>query len=226
MNEHQTPWSQKIPEIIVDSRETASGIIELLEQRELFEIKVEQLEVGDYVIADLCIERKTGPDFERSLEEGRLFKPLLMLRRACRRRALILEGSLPGSIPKRGVEGAIARIAAGLQSPILYTKNGTDTVMTLQRLALQLYGLTTSSFHSPARGLRTDFAFHQIYVLAGIPGIGLRRAQTLIGSFGSLRKVMNASRADLLAVAGIGPVQAETIEQLSLFDKKQCLGER
>jgi ERCC4-type nuclease len=149
-----------------------------------------------------------------------------MLRRSCRRRALILEGALPGRIPKRGAEGAIARIAAGLQIPILYTKNVSDTVMTLQRLALQLYGFTTSSFHSPARGVRTDFAFHQMYVLAGIPGIGLRRAQILIESFGSLRKVMNASREELLKVAGIGPVQAETIEKLSLFDRKRMDFER
>jgi ERCC4-type nuclease len=226
VNGFLTPWSEKVPEIIVDTREKASGVIELLEQLETFEIKVEQLEVGDYVVADLCIERKTGSDFERSLEEGRLFKQLLMLRRSCRRRALILEGALPGRIPKRGAEGAIARIAAGLQIPILYTKNVSDTVMTLQRLALQLYGFTTSSFHSPARGVRTDFAFHQMYVLAGIPGIGLRRAQILIESFGSLRKVMNASREELLKVAGIGPVQAETIEKLSLFDRKRMDFER
>jgi len=212
------PWSEHQPRIIVDSRESRSGIIALLEEREIFEIAIEQLEVGDYIIADLCVERKTGPDFVESLKTGRLFRQLMLLRRAYKRRALLIEGPIPADSPKRAVEGAIVRITAGLQIPILNSTSLSDTVSILQRATLQLYGFTTSSFHSPPRGARTDYAFHQLYVLAGIPGIGLERGRRLVAHFGSLRGVMNASREELLEVVGIGPIQAETIAELVSYD--------
>jgi ERCC4-type nuclease len=215
----KVPWTEQVPSIFIDSRETASGIPQLLVEREILDVKVQQLEIGDYIIADLCIERKTGDDFEKSLMDGRLFRQLLLLKRAFRRRSLIIEGKFSGTIPTRGVAGAIIRISAGLQIPILYSKDPVDTVAMLQRAALQLYGFTTSSFHSPLRSARTDYPFHQVYVLAGIPGIGVHRARRLIENFGSLRQVMNASRDQLAAVEGIGPVQAELIEKLSLYDR-------
>lgn len=51
------------PTIVVDDRERSSGIVELLDESGLFEIKVERLDIGDYLIADLVIERKTANDF-------------------------------------------------------------------------------------------------------------------------------------------------------------------
>ena len=48
-----------------------------------------------------------------------------------------------------------------------------------------------------------------------IPGIGVKRRDLLLSTFGSVRRLLAASRDDLSAVPGIGPVLAETIyEQL------------
>lgn len=217
---YRTPWSESVPFIIVDSHEVASGIVPILESRELFEVRVERLEVGDFALADLCIERKTGADLVASIEDGRLFKQLLLLRRTYKRRLLLIEGDIPSApIAKRAVQGALVRISAGLQIPILFSKSLDDTVSLLHRAALQLYGFTSAQFHSLKAPSNADLQFHQSYVLAGIPGIGVHRARQLIEHFGSLKHILSATRAELAAVPGTGEVQAERIERLANYRK-------
>ena len=56
--------------IIVDHREVQSGIVNYLEKDNLFVIGKNQLSCGDYLIGDLVVERKTGPDLFKSLADG------------------------------------------------------------------------------------------------------------------------------------------------------------
>jgi DNA excision repair protein ERCC-4 len=84
--------------IIVDDREKASGIVELLEKRNI-EVSLERLRYGDYYIQpDWVIERKTALDFNQSIVDGRLFKQIARLKRFYDRIFLLIEGN-PFQIP-------------------------------------------------------------------------------------------------------------------------------
>lgn len=56
-------------------------------------------------------------------------------------------------------------------------------------------------------------------LLSMVPGLGIRRIKTLVSMLGSASNVMEASRSDLMAVPGIGPVLAAAImDTCSHFD--------
>jgi ERCC4-type nuclease len=52
--------------ILIDNREKDSGIPNILKERNIL-ILFENLEIGDYIIGDLIIERKTSKDFIASV---------------------------------------------------------------------------------------------------------------------------------------------------------------
>jgi len=52
--------------ILIDNREKDSGIPNILKERNI-PILFENLEIGDYIIGDLIIERKTSKDFIASI---------------------------------------------------------------------------------------------------------------------------------------------------------------
>jgi DNA excision repair protein ERCC-4 len=51
----------------------------------------------------------------------------------------------------------------------------------------------------------------QLYMLEGLPGIGLEKADRLLNHFGSVQAIMNASREELQQVDGIGEKVAHSI---------------
>lgn len=58
--------------IKIDTREQIAGIAELFSSRG-FITEEAKLQIGDFIVEDLVIERKTVKDFQRSLVDGRLF---------------------------------------------------------------------------------------------------------------------------------------------------------
>ena len=59
--------------ILIDNREKDSGIPDILKEKRI-PILFENLEIGDYIIGDLIIERKTSKDFIASIFDGRIFQ--------------------------------------------------------------------------------------------------------------------------------------------------------
>ncbi|MBU3923702.1 MAG: RNA helicase, partial [Nanoarchaeota archaeon] len=79
----------KVP-IIVDTREKQSLIAANLIQQKA-NIEYEQLEIGDYLIADTIIERKTYSDLISSALNKRLFSQMQEIKKYLKY-ALIIEG--------------------------------------------------------------------------------------------------------------------------------------
>ena len=203
------------PTILIDSRESSAKYVSILNSQDLFEISLKRLEVGDICIEDLIVERKTAEDFWRSLEDGRLFRQLLLMKRLYRRRLLLIEGPIsPQTNRERAAyEGVTARITATLQIPILFSISGADTARSLQRIAMQLYGFTTPQI-TRCIGANKAQSFHELYILIGIPGVGYTRAKGLIAHFGSLQKIFAATTAELQQAPGIGEFLARQLEDL------------
>ena len=102
--------------IIVDDREKASGIIELLEKCNIG-VSLKRLRYGDYYIQpDWVIERKTALDFNQSIIDGRLFRQIMRLKRFYNRTFLLIEGNpfqTPIKIDPRAVKGVLLQKVCG-----------------------------------------------------------------------------------------------------------------
>ncbi|MFC1707720.1 ERCC4 domain-containing protein, partial [Planctomycetota bacterium] len=111
--------------IVVDSRESRSGIIKRLQDDDRFEVTVRPLKIGDYWIdGDLAIERKSSRDFYRSIFDGKIFRQLSQLRRASSRCLLLVEGLQRSRAFARlpnWLTGALLTMTAGYQIPGLLT---------------------------------------------------------------------------------------------------------
>jgi len=211
-------WAEekkKSGKIYVDPRER--GMAKLLESRGL-EVTLRNLEVGDYVVSDrVAIERKTAQDFVASIidPERSLFRQIADLARSYERPVLILEGRelysrqvSPGSI-----QGALASVAVDYGVPIIPTEDEEDTASVISLLASReeraghepkLHG------HKTARTLKEQ----QEYLISAIPSVGPSVAKNLLRHFGSIEKVMIASKEELQEVDMVGPKIAERIREL------------
>jgi len=66
--------------LIVDSRETTSGMMELLTAGGA-QVVVEELACADYILTEgMAVERKTAEDFAASIMDRRLFLQIAMLK--------------------------------------------------------------------------------------------------------------------------------------------------
>lgn len=201
--------------IVVDTREEASGIPKRLEEDDLFVVRREQLAVADYLVGGVAVERKAVADLERSVQEGRFFRQMLELRRCFRRRLLLIEGLHAGEwVLNTRWRGLIVKVSAGLQIPVVLSRSITETVSVLRKVALQEYRMGGSVVTYRPKASQHDTEFLQRYVLLGIPGIGLVRAQGLLRHFGSLSAVFAASTAELAQVAGVSGSQARRMREL------------
>ena len=208
-------WSQMtdLPMILVDHRERLGGLAEELRGQAQFEVEVCHLDSGDVAVGSMGIERKTHADFYRSLEDGRLFRQLFLLKRSYSSRLLIIEGLDPHG-RNAGVRGALAKITAGLQVPVLFTSDVHETALYIQSIAIQLAALHQRTYrpHRPVE--KRDVSFQQIFFLAGLPGIGPGRARALLTHFGSLERILSATVDELQEVPGIGRVVAGELRAL------------
>jgi Fanconi anemia group M protein len=212
------PFDPDNPSIYIDHRERSGGLADALRTFDIFEIKERTLEECDLQIQDVGFERKTGEDLVNSLQDGRLFRQLTIMRRVFRRRILIVEGDVsPSRLPLNGQDGLWCRISIGLQTPILRSRSVEHTARIVFRCALQIFGFTYPHAATGAKTKGADPGFYQRLALVSLPGIGLARARSLLAHFGSLKGVLSASQSDLLAVQGIGQHHAEVLTSIAGF---------
>jgi Fanconi anemia group M protein len=96
---------------------------------------------------------------------------------------------------------------------LLFTKDERDTAQMIFVLAKREdseRGDRKVHPHKSHRSLREE----QEYVISAIPEIGLKNARFLLGHFGSVQGIVNASLEDLVAVKGIGEKTAGKIFDL------------
>ncbi|MGB9674909.1 MAG: ERCC4 domain-containing protein, partial [Nanopusillaceae archaeon] len=79
--------------ILIDNREKDSGIPNILKDKGI-PILFENLEIGDYIIGDIIIERKTSKDFISSIFDGRIFNQANKITSYTSKAVLLIEGNL------------------------------------------------------------------------------------------------------------------------------------
>ncbi|MCD4771394.1 hypothetical protein K8R30_03180 [archaeon] len=184
--------------IIIDTRERQSLITaNLIEQKA--NIQHELLQIGDYLINDTIIERKTFPDFIGSMLDKRLHKQLLEIKKYSKH-FLILENFHYNynqfNVHENAIRGMLLSITTDYQVPIIYTKNEKDTarflILTAKRYEKQ-------KSQNAIRQIKTQQTskLQKQFILEGFPGIGPTLAKNLLKEFKSLNNIFNATEKQL-----------------------------
>ena len=185
--------------IIVDNREFKSKTV-----RELFKLGAEltpkQLSVGDYIIGDLCVERKSLEDFYDSIVDKRIFEQLKSIKNNYEKKLLIIEGeNCSRNIHPNAVKGLIASIVVDYRIPIIFSKNAIETAEFLSVVEKRM----DKKIEPVVKDKKSKNDYESaINLLTSIPGIGAMNAEKLLMSAKSLKKVFLLSNEDLKKILG------------------------
>lgn len=212
-------------EIFVDSRER--GFLTYI--GDLGEIRVVQLEVGDYIVKtgvnSIAVERKTLGDFISSFRNGRLWEQLIAFSRMKEfegsevvRRMLVIE-RCQGDDELLDEKGWASMI--GAQMECIYTYHvpivqvqGEQGMGSFLRVLVrrESEGLNDrvppSRWFKPRTSSELPMKDQRALFLSMIPGVGDKLALSLLERFVSIENLSRASVKDLQRVSGIGEKKA------------------
>ena len=206
--------------IIVDSRESRSGMTALLQSQGV-EVEQQELEIGDYVLAEgFAVERKAAVDFIASILDKRVFSQAPLLKQAYPRAAIIVEGDLyrtRSAIDPSALMGAISWLAVIVNVQVLETRDAAHTAVlmaTMQRHATEGLGYEVALRGSKPK----DRTLQAAFLVEGFPGVGPAAARKLLAHFGSPDAVFRAAPAELRQCAGVGPKTVAAMHEVLHHD--------
>lgn len=213
--------------IRVDYRERPSGVPALLEKLGL-PVLICELPVGDYIVGDIAVERKTASDFISSLTSGHLNNQLYELSKNFDLSYLIVTGNLfaeylVSNIPRNAIIskliGCSTKCSAdGKQGNIITLQLFSDEDLP-QAIRFLYDKVQHPAFRLPDlpkfRPTSNDW---MTYVLKSLPDVGEVRAKALLTHFGTLEAIFKASAEDLAKVDGISKRRAERL--FTLFHER------
>lgn len=184
-------------QIIIDTREKQSLIAANLKEQKA-STTFEKLEIGDYLINETILERKTFSDFVNSMLNKRLISQLIEMQKY-ENKYLILEGFnydySKFNINENAIRGMLLSIPSSFKIPIIYTKDEEDTSKFLITLAKRQ---SKEKKEFSIRQTKTAMSpeKQKQFILEGFPGIGPIAAKKLLTEFSSLKNIFNATSSD------------------------------
>lgn len=202
--------------MVIDDRERSEQVLAALAGMEDVETAIRRLPLGDYRVDNqLLFERKTLQDFAVSVVDGRFFKQMTQLAAGPHKGVLILEGTSrdlkPDGVRREALQGAMITASLILGIPVLRAMDPKETARLMIFAARQTNRAIEGGLHRAGyrpKGKRR----RQLYILQGLPGVGPKRASSLLERFGSILEIVNADVEDLSSVSGIGPDTARNIK--------------
>lgn len=210
--------------ILADHREKNNRIVKELIDLGI-SVKTAQLETADYLVSGrVGVELKQVPDFVASIIDGRLLEQVRELKKNFEKAVVVIEGEEDiysvRKVHANAIRGMLASIVLDFGVPVLYTKNPRDTAGLLAVMAQR------------EQNKERDFSYHdrkprsmkeqQEFFVSAFPGIGVQTARLLLEHFGTVKRLVNASKEELTALKGVGDKTAERIIGLleEEYDKK------
>lgn len=180
-------------ELIIDTREKNS-FVPIYLMKEKIPYKKEKLEIGDYLISDLIIERKTLNDFLSSFYSNRLINQLKNLRKYPKK-ILILEGNINtlNEKQKNIINGITLSIKTNFQIPIVYTLNEKQTSQIIIKLLIKNKKQKNIRISKNKQTLQEK----KEYILQGFPNIGIISSKKLIEKYKTIKKIINLQEKQL-----------------------------
>lgn len=183
--------------VIIDNREknslVASNLIALG-----FQIEFKQLEIADYLINDVAVERKTFSDLQSSIINKRIFDQLTNLKQYPEK-LLIIEGNSELFLHENALKGFILSASLDYKISIIFTKDEKDTANYLSVLAKRTKNKENSIRQSITFKSKQE---QQQYILEGFPNIGPIKAKALLKKFKTLKAIINSPQSELSAILG------------------------
>jgi len=185
--------------IFVDYREKNSMVASELMHLG-FEVEFLELKVGDYLINNIAIERKTVSDFISSMINQHLRKQLDELQQY-ENKLLLIEGIEEHELYSDNSEGMNANAVRGFllsillkhKIPIIFTKNAEDTAKFIDVLARKKE--TESSLNATKKSFNKKEQMQ--FIIEGFPGIGPKTAKKLLEKFKTMKNIFSASQEEL-----------------------------
>jgi Fanconi anemia group M protein len=181
--------------IIIDNRERNSLVFSELKKLG-FQIEFQQLPVGDYIVKDIVIERKTVSDFISSMISHHLVKQLEELQQY-ENRLLIVEGISEEELYEDGegvnsnaIRGFLLSIVLKWKMPLIFSKDSKDTAKFISVLAKK-----KESSEMPLNVSKRILNKKQQmqFVLEAFSGIGPKNAKKLLEKHKTLKNIFNLS---------------------------------
>jgi len=210
--------SKKNVRVVIDERERPSGVPEALKRLGVL-VEFRFLEVGDYVVSPRCaVERKRVKDFLSSLYSGRLFDQASRLGETYERPVLVVEGDFPevlseASSPK-ALWGALATLAFQFDLTLFFTQSPEQTADLLFELATRESLAKPKGPFVKRKPKSKSLEQLQLSLVSMLPGIGPKLADRALKRFRTVRRVFDASVAELASVDGIGRSKAEKVAKV------------
>lgn len=186
--------------IIIDFREKNSLIpSELLSLGHTIEFK--HLQVADYIVNGVAIERKTISDLKGSIINKRIFQQIKEIKQFPKHLLLIegLENNndiYNGIIHENAMRGFILSSLLEAQIPIVFTMNDRDTARYLSVLSKR----DPNKEISLRQKIPMNKEEQKQFILEGFPGIGPTTAKALIKKFKTLKNIFNADEKELAKI--------------------------
>jgi ERCC4-related helicase/ERCC4-type nuclease len=207
-------------EVVADQREMDANIARELSRREEYEVRLETLEVGDYVLSDrVAVERKSVADFVDSLVGGdrSVFEQVGAMGRHYARPIVIVEGEglyEQRDVHPNAVRGALSSLAVDFGASVLRTESESDTTELLAVIAGREQETADREVSVHGEKQAKTMAEQQEYVVSSIAEIGPVTARALLEEFGTVEAVMIATEDELTEADGVGQVTAERIRDV------------
>lgn len=160
-------------------------------------ILFEQLEIGDYIVGETAIERKTISDLKSSIINKRILDQLIKIKQH-KKYALIVEGinnkMYDSGIHENALRGFLWSVAFDYKVPVIYTLHEKDTANYIAVLGRKKGSREISL--RPTRQMSSEQERLQ-FILEGFPGIGPATAKKLLTDFKTIKNIVNASEEEL-----------------------------
>ena len=200
--------------VMVDDREADSLAVSRLAELGA-EITVKRLAVADFVISKrVGIEKKSSPEFESSIMDGRLFAQAKELVENFERPLLVLVGSKFERLKMKAVRGALIALMVDYRLPVHVVKDD-------EGFAEFVYQVAFREQIQPEKELRLrlekrafPLELYQQFIMEGLPLIGPVTAKSLLAHFGSVERVFTATEKELMEAGGVGKIRAREMRKV------------
>jgi ERCC4-type nuclease len=227
-------------DLIIDSREnsTLCSFIETKARKLAIKTHKKWLEVGDYVIGDVCFEAKSSPDFLLSVLNKRLWTQVDNMDRSYNKNFVCIHGTISEAmkttryiksfddVPQETREqlyamrfkGAIGRLRLDYDIEVIWHRDAeslADEIVTLAKMVP-----VDRQVISPSIPKRISTGDVRIDMLTIIKGVSDKKAKALLKKHGCILEIGDCNINELTVVKGIGDTVANRIVKILNSEKK------